>query len=53
METVTTQKNKLILEHFTPEELINDGVLQMELALEDLRNSRWHKFNLKLSKKKK
>ncbi|GEM_PF-6336748 len=36
-----------------PKELINDGALQVKLALDDLRHGRVHLFHLKAPKVKK
>jgi len=47
MKPITLQKKKITLDNVTAEELMNDGVLQAEMALEALRQGKVHKFNLK------
>lgn len=52
--TVLKKKNEaLILETVDPKKLINDGALQVKLALDDLRHGRVHLFHLKAPKVKK
>ena len=45
--------SELALEAIDPKTLLNDGALQVQLALEDLRHGRVHLFNLKPPQKRK